>query len=290
MRWTVAAAATKMYIPTMPAREPGQLVTATRQTLSLTHTIWSPGCWSQMSAVSTQHAIRINDFQKTQGTKPPKNVNTEERIRVDHTAGEMGRTTHWSLIYPGDLTLFHFNRPPVVQIRRSPVPSTPDSSPCFRGPCLSTSVKTWQPRCGCGPLHDEIPSNWTSLDINSIPLVQSFNQLEFTSFPTKEKCYFLFLSSTEHSPEDPVTGAAQVHWPEADPSLLSSLLVFTSTVTLQKEFTLFSSLWYTTLDKETYSSQVSLSPRLLYTSTWGEYMTHDFTVIFPCPKQRHPSY
>lgn len=43
-----------------------------------------------MLAVSTQHAIRINDFQKAEHTKATKNVNTEER-RVDHTTGKIGR-------------------------------------------------------------------------------------------------------------------------------------------------------------------------------------------------------
>lgn len=39
MRWTAAAAATKLHIPTMPARKQGQLVILTCQTLSLTHTL-----------------------------------------------------------------------------------------------------------------------------------------------------------------------------------------------------------------------------------------------------------
>lgn len=48
--------------------------------------------------------------------KDTKNVNTVERITVSHTTGEVGRESHCSLVSPEDVTVFHFNRPPVARI------------------------------------------------------------------------------------------------------------------------------------------------------------------------------
>lgn len=115
---------------------------------TLTHTHRSPGCWSQMPAVSTQHAIRINDFQKAEETKVTKNVNTVETIRVDHTTGEIGKESHCSLISLGDLTLYSISTDHLLRrstrARPGSVLSAPDSIPYIiqgaGGLCWLTTV------------------------------------------------------------------------------------------------------------------------------------------------------
>lgn len=97
MRQTVAAAQTKLCIPVKPGRKRGQLATLTRRAILLTrshiHSHTSPGRWSRVPAASTQHANRINGFQKAEEEKDAKNVNTVRRIRADHTAGRSGGKT-----------------------------------------------------------------------------------------------------------------------------------------------------------------------------------------------------
>lgn len=114
------------------------------QTISLTrtHIHTHPGCWSLMSAVSTQHAISSNSFQKAEQTKDTKNVNTVEGIRADHTAGgerEGERESLCSLISPGDLTLDSISADHLLQrsarARPGSVLSRPDTSPSSEGFC-----------------------------------------------------------------------------------------------------------------------------------------------------------
>ena len=119
--------------------------TLTCQTLSLTHT----GRHALISRVlepnaCSQHAIRINDFQKAAETKDGKNVNTVERIRADHTTGERGRESRRSLISPDDPTLDSISADHLswrsAQARPGSLHSTPDSIPSFRGALLSYNL------------------------------------------------------------------------------------------------------------------------------------------------------
>lgn len=101
-RRTVAAAETK-HSHNVREETRSDCHTDMSDTFPNTHTHWSPGCWSQVPAEFTLHAVKINDCQKAQKGKVDKECqNSKEESTTQQ--GRFGGSR--SLISPGDVIPF----------------------------------------------------------------------------------------------------------------------------------------------------------------------------------------